>query len=290
MYGGLVVAVSWWAGRGRGWSAGARRWAAGLTATALLVLLARSRYANPYEAVWYGARALLPLSVCAGALLLASRRASVHPVRERQLALVLAVTALCALVQFPFAAPIYFCYVAPLALLAAVAVAATWDAGPKPMAAVMLVFLLVFALLRVNPGFIYAMGVNYVQDRQTEPLSLARAGVRVTPEDKMTYEGMAATVEAHAHGDYLWAGPDAPEVYFLTGKRNPTRTLFDFFDSPGGRATRVLEAMDRHSVKVIVLHSRPPFSGPLPRALRDSLERRFPHAEAHGWFQVRWRE
>lgn len=287
VYGAAVVGAFWWS---RSWPAGGRRSAAILVGAGLLLLLARSRHAIPYEAVWYGARALLPLSVCAGALLLGGRLAPVTLVRDRHLAIVLVVTAMCALVQFPFAAPIYFCYVAPLALLSAVAVTSTWDARPQPMAAVTLVFLLVFALLRINPGFIYGMGVHYVRDWQTEPLALARAGVLVTPEDKSTYEGTVAAVRAHAAGDYIWAGPDAPEVYFLAGKRNPTRTLFDFFDSPGDRAARVLEAIDRHAVSVVVLHSRPPFSGPLPRALRDSLERRFPRSEVHGWFQVRWRE
>jgi hypothetical protein len=134
------------------------------------------------------------------------------------------------------------------------------------------------------------MGVNYVRDRQTQTLALPRGGIRVTSEDKATYEQTVAAIRAHVRGDYIWAGPDAPEAYFLSGTRNPTRTLFDFFDAPASRTARVLDAIHAHQVNVIVLHSRPPFSGPLPSELRDSLIRRFPQSETHGWFEIRWRE
>ena len=284
-YGAAVIALFWW---GRWFSAGARTWAAICAGIVVGALLLRSRYADPYESVWYAMRSLLPLSVICGAAYLGRSKARVP--REEQLLLVLLVAALCALVQFPFAAPVYFLYVAPLALLAAVALARVWDPAPQPAAAVLLVFLAAFAMLRVTPGFIYAMGVNYVRDRQAMTLDVERGGVRVTPEDKATYEETLATIRTHARGDYIWAGPDAPEAYFLSAKRNPTRTLFDFFDSPADRTSRVLAALDAHQVHVVVLHGRPPFSGPLPADLRDSLIRRFPHAETHGWFETRWRE
>jgi hypothetical protein len=286
-YGAAVVALFWAAQR---FSANARQWVAVLVAIVVLALLLRSRYADPYETVWYAARSLLPLSVLAGAVLLARTRGGVTPLRQQQLVLLLGVTGLCALVQFPFAAPVYFLYVGPLALLSAVAVARTWDSGAQPAGGVLLLFALLFAVLRINPGFIYAMGVNYARDRQNELLPLARAGLRVTPEDKSTYTETVAAARLHARGDYIWAGPDAPEMYFLAAKKNPTRTLFDFFDAPAGRTSRLLHAIDSHEVNVIVLHSRPPFSGPLPQDLRDSLMRRFPRSETHGWFETRWRE
>jgi len=288
-YGAGLAVVFWWAAR---WPARARRWLAVGVGLVLLWVLVSSRRADPYELVWYSVRSLLPVTVFGGALLLASTSgaAVATETRREQLVILLSVAAMCSLVQFPFAAPVYFLYIAPLALLATTALSAAWDPRTQPARAILLVFLLVFAVLRVNPGFIYAMGVNYVRDRQGAPLALERAHLRVTPEDKLTYERTVAAVQAHARGEYIWAGPDAPEVYFLSGKRNPTRTLFDFFDSPTDRTTRVLTAIDAHDVRVVVLHSRPPFSGQLPPDLRDSLERRFPRSEPDGWFQVRWRE
>src|SRR5439155_617081 len=99
-----------------------------------------------------------------------------------------------------------------------------WPAAWRQRAALML-GLGLFALLWVNTGFIYAMGLSYLPDRQTEPLALARGGVRVSAIDKAMYEEAVTAVGAHARGDYIWAGPDCPEVYFLAAKRNPTRTL-----------------------------------------------------------------
>lgn len=285
-YGAMLAVLLWWARR---FSARARRWLAILVGAMLFWLLMNARHPRPYEIVWYVARAALPIAVIGGALLLASRRAAVDEQRAQQLIVLLSVTACCALVQFPFAAPIYFLYVAPLALLAVIAVSATWDPSPQPVRTALLAFSLLFALLWINTGFIYAMGINHVRDRQTHLLELPRGGLRVTVEDKSAYERTIALVRQHAPGDYIWAGPDAPEVYFLAGKRNPTRTLFDFFDDPATRVSGVLSATDRHHVNVVVLHNQPPFSGFAPTALRDSLSRRFPNVERAGWFEIRWR-
>ncbi|HJQ20547.1 MAG TPA: glycosyltransferase family 39 protein [Gemmatimonadaceae bacterium] len=285
-YAVLLTVFAWWAKR---WSASARQWGGIGVGLLLLWFLLHARHPQPYEIVWYTTRALLPLSVLAGAVLLLARREPLSATREQELVLVLSVAALCSLIQFPFAAPIYFIYVSPLALLAALAVWRTWDPAPQPTGAVVLSFWALFALLWVNTGFIYAMGINHVRDRQDHLLDLPRGGLRVTIEDQSTYERAVAAVRAHAHGDYIWAGPDAPAVYFLSATRNPTRTLFDFFDEPTDRTPRLLAALDRHDVHVIVLHSRPPFSGPLDAALRDSLRRRFPASETAGWFEIRWR-
>jgi len=97
-------------------------------------------------------------------------------------------------------------------------------------------------------------------------------------------------VGAHAQGDYIWAGPDCPEVYFLAAKRNPTRTLFDFFDEPAGRTVRVLDAIERHDVRVVVFNRRPPFSGAPPSDLVEALVERFPRTLDARWLHVRWRE
>src|SRR5207245_9427009 len=116
------------------------------------------------------------------------------------------------LLQLPFAAPIYFCYVAPLGLLAATAVVAPWHPAPHPIGGALLGFYLLFALLWVNTGFIYAMGLSYLPDRQTEPLALPRGGVRVSAIGRAMSEEAVTAVGAHAQAHVLWAGPDCPVV------------------------------------------------------------------------------
>src|SRR2546427_6276731 len=169
--------------RARRWPAAWRQRAALGLGLGLLAALVYGDRLPVYRGVWYAARPLVPLAVLAGVALLSGRTALGAPpaLRRQELLLLLGVAALCSLVQFPFAAPIYFCYVAPLGLLAAIAVVATWDPAPHPIGGALLGFYLLFALLWVNTGFIYAMGLSYLPDRQTEPLALPRGGERASP-------------------------------------------------------------------------------------------------------------
>jgi hypothetical protein len=77
-------------------------------------------------------------------------------------------------------------------------------------------------------------------------------------------------------------------VYFLSGRKNPTRTLFDFLDDPEGRTGRILEAIERHGVRLVVINDRPLLSAPLEPALLRALRLRYPHDSVIGRFTVRW--
>ena len=194
------------------------------------------------------------------------------------------------LVQFPFAAPIYFCYVAPVIVLAVVAVVSSQERESRFAPAVVLCFYLVFGILWVNRGFIYNMGYTYAPSDQTEVLALDRGGLRVSPEDSQEYENLVATMQLHARGEFAYATPDCPEVYFLTGLRNPTRTIIDFFDDPIGRAARILDALEQHGVNVVALNRAPDYSDDLNPELVAALIARYPRAIDVGRFVVRWRE
>ena len=76
-------------------------------------------------------------------------------------ALVIFVAATASLVQYPFPAPVYFCYVAPLVALAAAAVFTANGRAFHPVASLLLVFYVLFAAFRLAPGFIYRMGRSY---------------------------------------------------------------------------------------------------------------------------------
>ena len=63
----------------------------------------------------------------------------------------------------------------------------------------------------------------------------------------------------------VYAGPDTPEIYALTGLRNPTRSLFDYLDPIGLRArTRdLLRALRSRGVTAIVINRDPASPTPL---------------------------
>ncbi len=241
-----------------------------------------------YQLSFWAAATSIPVLVMAGLALLHLRVRP--PLRVQQVFLVLTVAAVCSLLQYPSSAPVYFCFVAALGVIAAVAIASLLERPPGLLLAAMGAFFLAFAVVRVTPGFVYSMGRSYLPDEQTARLVPAVAGgMWVYAEDAQEYNRAAALVGAHASGEYIYAGPDCPEIYFLTGNRNPTRTLFDFFDERKGRAERILAAIDAHAVRVVAINRSPEFSGPLEPELRQALEARFSNREQAGRFEVRWR-
>ena len=86
-----------------------------------------------FHAVWYSVRPLCQAAVIIGCLALTSpsRAATLAPKRRLELFLLLAVAALGSLVQYPYSHGIYFCYAAPLVILAAVALVTSTPAAPK---------------------------------------------------------------------------------------------------------------------------------------------------------------
>ncbi|MEX1186475.1 MAG: hypothetical protein WEA80_07780 [Gemmatimonadaceae bacterium] len=271
-----------------------------LAAVATWVLWMAGTGPRTYRFLWYSLLTLIPVMVVGGSALLArAARPAIPPgdggaetaarARRQILMLLLAMSATVSLVQFPFTAPVYFCYVAPFALLAALALSSELPRVPRMIPAVLLALYAGVGLLYVNPGVIYTTRFTRIAGARFEPLELERGGIRVPPPDNAEYRELVAVVRSHASSGYVYAAPDSPEVYFLSGLRNPTRTLFDFFETREARVPRTLAAIDRHAVSVIAINRRPAFSGPLPGRLTWELRQRFPHSASVGRFEVRWR-
>ena len=261
-------------------------------AIALAVLFVVTGHNNMvYRAVWYSARMLLPGLMVAGVIVLARPRAADADdalLRPRTMA-ILCVTALCNLIQFPYFVANYFCYMAPLVVLAAVALSRYLRPKGQLIPGALVAFFIAFAAVRMNDSTLYTMGAVYQPYLRTMPMGLARGGLRVPVVHAEAYHALIPMLRARAKGGYTWASPDCPEVYFLSGLKNPTRTLFDFFDDTTGRTTRILQALEEHGVTVIVLNAGPAFSVLPPDDLVAELERRYPYAANVGPFHVRWR-
>ena len=87
-------------------------------AAGLAALLLVSIAVADYMTMWWMTTALLPVGVFVGVVLLARDETSGLDTVRMPLYLLLALSAFLGLVQFPYAAPVYFCFVAPLAVLA----------------------------------------------------------------------------------------------------------------------------------------------------------------------------
>lgn len=282
---GLLLLVPGAASRRRG----ARE--ALLVFAALLALLFFGSEMLVYRLVWNGAWCLPTFSVLGACVFLARTEGDprVLESRRQQLFLVACVTALSALVQFPFAAPVYFLYVAPLAAITAAGLVGSDPAAPRLLHAAVAVFLLLFAVLWLRPGYVFNLGYHFDHYRADGSLPGPRGGLRVPAADERVYGAVVRGIAEHAGPGPMYAGPDCPEVYFLAGRRNPTRTFFDFQGDLYNPPERMLLFLDRERVSLLVLNRSPGFSLPPPPAFQAALARRYPGRFQAGKFVVMWR-
>jgi hypothetical protein len=96
-------------------------------------------------------------------------------------------------------------------------------------------------------------------------------------------------LQRRARGGYTWASPDCPEIYYMSGLRNPTRTLYEMFDDTANGTARVLRALDEHGVTAIVVNTLPAMSPRVTDAMSAELAERYPYGTMIGPFQLRWR-
>jgi hypothetical protein len=230
-------------------------------------------------ALWYGLRGWIPALAATGAVFaLAARGRTADQLSPGEFAL-LATGGLWALVQFPYAAPAYFFYAAPLAVLATAAAVSAGVLRRGP----------VLALLA---GVAFYLGAGYaagVALSATAPLGGPRGGIRVSEADARLYGEVTILVRSHLAGGALWAGPDAPEVYFLAGVPNPTPTLYEFLDRSPLTPPRLESLLESAGVRVAVVNTRPLFSPALDPSSLERIVTAFPESSTSGPFVVRWR-
>ena len=256
----------------------------------LLVLRAAGGNAALYRGVWFAARTLLPVLAIAGVIALARRRASgAAALLDAQTMLLLAVTGVCSLGQYPYSTSLYFCYVAPLIVLLMAALYRHAPLASRAAPALLVAFFTAFAILRTNATRLASMGAWYQPPPPLERLAVDRGGIDVPATDARNYGALVRKLRTHARGEYIWASPDAPEVYFLSGLKNPTRTLFEVFDAHPSSPDLVMRTLASHGVNVVVLGT-PSFSPPISSDMYARLFARYPHEEYVGTYLVRWRD
>jgi hypothetical protein len=111
----------------------------------------------------------------------------------------------------------------------------------------------------------------------------------MTPADRAEYTKLIGLIQlANASNRQIYAGPDCPEVYFLSGTSNATRMVYEFL-RPAMDATETLAELERQRVDVVVINRSPGFSRPLDEGLARAFEQRYPYSAEAGRFVVRWR-
>ncbi|MGA2422654.1 MAG: glycosyltransferase family 39 protein [Terriglobales bacterium] len=274
---GLVAAAMYWRDfQGKVVSA-----AVGLGLTVMLVKAATST--EIVSGVWYSVATLTPLVVFLGAVVVlwAGKWGGLTKLQRQRVMVLISLAAICGLVQYPFAAPIYLCYAAPLTLLAAVAIVATAKQQPGTyVLAAVAGFYLLFGVVRLVPDHIYEL-THHVG--QMDELHLERAGgLRI--EYAANFADLIHFLQQHSPNGLMYAGNDCPELYFLSGLKNVTR------DDGNASAEEVLKALRSDDLKLVVINEAPFFpTARMGPEVRAEVTRKFPESRMVGIFHVFWR-
>jgi len=266
------------------------RWLVGLALAA--VLAGSFRNAPLSRVIWTSAVVLPPVVTVAGLVLLFSRdrgarHRTINPQAQQRIMLLISVAATCSLVQFPFAAPVYFCYFAPLLVLATAAViegCGLFQHNAAPT--LLLVFYMLFAAMRVTPSHVYATwNTAFPAAPEPKQLQLARAGgLRVAPESADLYDQLVPFLQERAHGGSIIATANCAELYFLTGL--PNHAGNDYYADP----EQLSAAIADRDLKAIVLNTRQVFAAnAVPASVPAAIAATFPDSKSFGPFQVYWR-
>ena len=257
-----------------------------LTLAAAVVLalgLVFAAQPDVYRLAWDAARSL-PLVVAAGALVLLARGGAARDgAASSRVFLLASMAALVSLVQFPFASPIYFCYAAPLAALAAAALVRADPKAPRRLHAVLLVFFFLFAAIWMNRGYVFRLGRSFSRYEALGFLAMPRGGLHVPIADAREYWSLIEALESRPASGGLYAGPDCPEVYFLSGRPNPTRFFFDY-QGELSDPDALLRFLDERGIATVVIDRAPAFSRSFPETFLETLRRRFSEPERIGRF------
>lgn len=245
-------------------------------ACALVFILSDSP--RGYFYVFQSLRNLTPLLVCAG-LAYIVLRAPVHA--RSPLFLMLSAAALGSVVQYPYAYGTYFFYSAPLLVLAILYVVARQPLAPKAIFASLLVLALALAVWRIPQPDPRLMNGFYQPDFPTASLNLARCNLNVYAEDAAVYRQLVQQITSLTPpGGTIYAAPDCPQVYFLAGRCNPTRTFYDLFaQAVNDREQQMMQLLDRRQINVVVINHHPAFSEPLTAHELGALRDKFAHSQ-----------
>jgi hypothetical protein len=275
----------------------ARRAATILVASCLCLLLVCAHGRPLISAlVWFSIVEALPFIVVASVIVLFTLQDG-YGQQHRLLMVLACVLSMVSLVQFPFAAPMYFFFIAPILFLTFLALAEhnQVSTGYSSPILPLFVFYFSFGLWMILPAQFY---ISEFGRPPQAVLDLPRAeGFTADRQTVELYREVVPEIVRHAGGYPIYAGPDSPGLYFLTALRNPTPIYMDFTAGKDAQPSNILAAIDLAGVKTAVINhgefkwgpsSYNP-SGPPPPELLNGLRQRFPHSEVIGFYEIRWK-
>jgi hypothetical protein len=198
----------------------------------LVCLFAISHTDRGHLAIFQGLRNQLPVLLAVSLIMLTGRLGQgLSNTRRQELLLLAAVAFLISLVQFPYSGGFYFFYAAPPAVLLGLFVVRSQAHSPRAAHVACLVFVIAFLILRIHSPGPAITGGPFRPKTATSEMQLARCRLTVRADQAYLYAELVKAIQSHsATNSFIFATPDCPEVYFLSGRRNPTKTTYELFD------------------------------------------------------------
>jgi hypothetical protein len=257
-----------------------------LIVVATLILLSVRTLDLSYILALESAVGIIPILVVLAALVLFREPCSAFD--NQLLFLLLTTVALCSLIQFPFSQTIYFCYISALVVLLSAALISRLAEPPRAVTVAAAAFFMIFAIFTLRPHYI---GPRLQFDYDSASIDQPRAGaLYVSRADAEQYHELIPFVKNLANGRPIFAGPDAPEVYFLADLPNPTSIVFDSLEDSVSYERQIrFTLLDSDAVKVFVLKKRGHRTEDALLALQHLAVPRFCRSQSIGQFTVYWR-
>jgi hypothetical protein len=238
-----------------------------------------------YRQVWSFAVLLAPASVVA-ACVFAIRRDDGRAGRAALLACASAFS-LHALNQFPYSAPNYFGYVAPLAVIVIAALSAELNLSRRLV--YVAASLLLFGGWFHRIGSVGTVGLGPVWWDAAHAIDSPHGGLLVTVRDSAEYSRLVELTRLHGGADSLVAGPEMPALYALAGTNRLVAQPYLVVPDALADSATMAATLDLTATRAVAIQRAPIF---LPRISAEAdawLARRFPFVERVGDVDFRWR-
>lgn len=275
---GVLAAAMYW-DKFQGKAVGA---ALGLGAVVLVVRATQSF--DVVYGIWCSVVVLTPMAVLLGAVVVWARKQpdARTKLERQQVVLLISLAGTCSLVQFPFAAAIYFSYMVPLTVLALVAIVSTAKIRRGTYALASVVgFYLAFAVVSLVPRYIYE--ITWVVGPMQTMQGPRTGGLKI--EEAAFFDNLSGFLTEHSPNGLMFAGNDCPELYFLSGLTNVAH------DDGGAPPEEILKAIQSDNLKLVVINDAPYFPGAaISPEIKAEVMRKFPYSTRFGIFHVFWKE
>ncbi len=205
----------------------------------------------------------------------------------------LACGGICLLTQFPYAFKIYFTYIAILIFIPFILLLNSSGFRYRYMVTVLFMcFLTLWAIKWVNQGKLYRFVEWSYFDIQSLDSSkyIPRASINLELSNQIVYYNLITFIQSKTvENDYILAFPDAPEVYFLSGRKNPRRTFYDFFENNTTEYVDLLNSEYIKDIDLVVINVAAEFSRNITQQEVDRFVSVYPNAVLINKYLVLWR-